>query len=230
MMGFALMMNNKKLYLLALTLFLYGTVANGNCDFDDFPVMSEMRVQSVIDDANYNNRPMMVKSFYAEAGYSKVADYYHRKWEDEYDDTAFGIWHQITIITKKCMMTVQVTPQDDDSSHGRLIISNPPEADFTKIGGDVLAPADAVVVSDLATNDGPKKGRVTMLSSADSVSEVAEFYLSEMQNKGWYSERDFNNQGARVLVFRDGLNISNIALLPAGDGTTQILVNEVISR
>ena len=51
MMGFALMMNNKKLYLLALTLFLYGTVANGNCDFDDFPVMSEMRVQSVIDDA-----------------------------------------------------------------------------------------------------------------------------------------------------------------------------------
>ena len=99
-----------------------------------------------------------------------------------------------------------------------------------EMGEDVLAPTDSVVVSDLTTNDGPKKGRVTMLNSADSVSEVAEFYLSEMQNKGWHTERDFSDQGARVLVFRDGLNISNIALIPAGDGTTQILLNEVRSR
>ncbi|OUR70952.1 hypothetical protein A9Q78_11440 [Methylophaga sp. 41_12_T18] len=226
MMDFVITMINKQRFLSLLLLGL-SSLAQANCDFDDFPVMDEMQVQSVMDDANYNNRPMMVRSFYADVSYQSVVNHYHKRWDKRYDDTAFGIWHQITTMTDDCMMTVQVTPQTDSDSHGRLIISNPPTIASTEpLGGDVIAPSDAIVVSDLTTNDGPKLGRITMLASSDSVSEVASFYQSEMVNKGWVSDRDFSEDGAKVLVFRNGLNVSNIVLIPAGDGTTQILINE----
>lgn len=211
-----------------ITIFAFSllqTTANAGCDFDDFPVMDEMQVQSIMEDADYNNRPMMVRAFVSEAGYQQVVDHYHRQWKDFFDDTSFGIWHQITTMTDECMMTVQVTPQGLSGSHGRLIISNPPTTESADIGVGLLMPGDAIVISDLKTDDGPKQGRVSMLASADSVSGVAKFYISEMQNDGWGLDRQFREQDAMVLVFRKGLDVTNIVMVPAGD-MTQILINE----
>ena len=213
-------------------LFSYSSHAMANCDFDDFPVMDEMLLTSVMGDANYNNRPMMVQSFIADdASYHDVVDYYHKVWDKRYDDTAFGMWHQITTITDDCMMTVQVAAQNNStSSNGRLIISNPTASDVSdNLGEDVLAPPDSVVVSDLVTDDGPKQGRITMLAAGGSTSDVASFYLNEMQRKGWTVDRQFNEGEAQVLVFRKGLDISNILVIKAGD-MSQVLINEEIIK
>lgn len=200
---------------------------SARCDFDDFPVMDEMRVQVVMDNASYNNRPLMVRSYYADTGSKNVIAHYHRLWKDRYDDTAFGIWHQVTTLTDECMMTVQVASETDNTSHGRLVISNPPTGNpRAELGEGVPAPAESVVVSDLLTDDGPKQGRVTMLTSSLSTSEVLEFYLSEMPRKGWSLERNFREGQHAVLVFKKGLDLSNILVTPAGD-MSQILVNEV---
>lgn len=209
----------------ALAFVFLQTTAQAGCDFDDFPVMDEMQVQSILDDADYNNRPMMVRAFVSEASYQAVVNHYHRQWKDFYDDTSFGIWHQITTMTDECMMTVQVTPQGLGGSHGRLIISNPPSTESADIGVGLIMPGDAIVISDLKTDDGPKQGRVSMLASADSVSGVSKFYINEMQNDGWGLDRQFREQNAMVLVFRKGLNITNIVMVPAGE-MTQILINE----
>jgi len=234
MAGFITMMINKR-YVAVGFIFLFlmniGS-AVADCDFDDFPVMDEMTLQSVMDDANYNNRPMMVQNFIADqASYHDVVDYYHRIWDKNYDDTAFGMWHQISTMTNECMMTVQVAAQNNSTpSVGRLVISNPPTSkEGDSIGADVLAPPDSVVVSDLATDDGPKKGRITMLSTAGSTSDVAGFYRNEMQHQGWVLDREFNEAESRVLVFRKGLNVSNILIIPAGE-MTQVLINEEIIR
>ena len=217
--------------LLSLGLMNMGA-AVANCDFDDFPVMDAMTLQSVMDDGNYNNRPMMVQNFIADqASYHDVVDYYHKIWDERYDDTAFGMWHQISTMTDECMMTVQVAAQNNSTpSVGRLVISNPPTSkEGDSVGADVLAPTDSVVVSDLVTDDGPKKGRITMLSTAGSTSEVANFYRSEMQHKGWALDREFNEAESRVLIFRKGLNVSNILIIPAGD-MTQVLINEEVIK
>lgn len=206
----------------------YNGHAFANCDFDDFPIMDEMTLQDVMGDANYNNRPMMVQNFIADdASYHDVVDYYHQVWDKLHDDTAFGMWHQITTMTNECMMTVQVAAQNNSTpSVGRLVISNPPAAvENDDIGLDVLAPPDSVIVSDLITDDGPKQGRITMLATAESSSDVASFYLNEMQNAAWSLDREFNEQESRVLVFRKGLDISNILIIPAGE-MTQVLINE----
>ncbi|PHS25412.1 MAG: hypothetical protein COA83_05675 [Methylophaga sp.] len=228
-MDFAITMN-KQFYLIFIAL-AFSMNVWADCDFDDFPIMDEMKVQSVLDDANYNNRPMMVRSFLADASYLEVVAHYHKVWDERYDDTAFGIWHQVTTITDDCMMTVQIAAQHAPTSSGRLIISNPPQGSpQAKLGEGVLAPADTRVVSDLITNDGSKQGRTTMLTSAESAHSVAAFYLSEMQSKGWHLQRNFMEGSAHALVFRDGLDISNIVILPTGDNKTQILINEVITQ
>lgn len=228
-----MMINKYKVALSMLCLlFTYNGNAYANCDFDDFPIMDEMAIQDVMGNANYNNRPMMVQNFIADdASYHDVVDYYHRVWDKRYDDTAFGMWHQITTMTNECMMTVQVAAQNDSTpSVGRLVISNPPAANENDdVGADVLAPPDSVIVSDLVTNDGPKKGRITMLSTAESTSDVASFYLNEMRHNGWSLDREFNEQESRVLVFRKGLDISNILIIPAGE-MTQVLINDEIIK
>ena len=236
MVDFIIMMIKQQKWLMhvvgAMLIASYHGMASANCDFDDFPVMEEMAIQAVMDDAVYNNRPMMVHNFIAdEASYHDVVDFYHKKWDQRYDDTAFGMWHQISTMTDKCMMTVQVAAQNNDTpSVGRLIISNPPTVDeHASVGEDVIAPPDSVVVSDLSTKDGPKKGRVTMLSTSESTRDVGQFYLNEMQRKGWAVDREFNEGESRVLVFRKGLNINNILIIPAGE-MTQVLINEEIIK
>jgi hypothetical protein len=203
------------------------SVAHARCDFDDFPVMDDMFIQSVMEDALYNDRPMMVRSFTTEASYHEVVSHYHRIWDKRYDDTAFGIWHQITTMTSECMMTVQVTDASSELTNGRLIISNPPSGRSRKnVGEDVLAPTDSVVVSDLSTVDGSKHGRVTMLSSEDSTRDVASFYRSTMPSSGWTLDSQFSEQDAMVLVFRKGANTRNVVIVPTDQGRTQILINE----
>lgn len=225
-----MMINKSFFYSVVIVMFSHGVSALANCDYDDFPVMEEMSVQSVMDDAHYNNRPMMVRNFVADASYQSVVDYYHRVWDKQYDDTGFGVWHQITTVTDDCMMTVQIALREGSPSSGRLVISNPPAGSANDIvGEDIIAPTDSDVVSDLVTHDGPKKGRVTMLSTGGSTSEVAHFYLSEMANNGWSLERKFVEQESRVLAFRKGLNISNILIIPAGT-MTQVLINEEIIK
>jgi len=222
----------KRLHFLPVlvALLLPALQAQAKCDFDDFPVMDDMSVRSIMDDANYNNRPMMVRSFSASASIDQVVDYYHKLWAKRYDDSVFGIWDQISTMTDDCLMTVQVAEESADSSFGRLIISNPPtvvaEAD---VGAGLVAPADAVVVSDLKTNDGNKVGRLSVLTLGESVREAAGFYMAEMQRNGWSLERNFSEQGGLVLMFRQGLKTSNVLLVPAGE-STQVLINEVEIR
>lgn len=199
--------------------------AQADCDFDDFPIMSAMKFFPLLADASFNNRPMMVKGYTSDDSLEEVAGYYHRQWKGRVDDSTIGPWFQVSSLQDECMMTVQIARQND-GTQGRLVISNIPEiAGDAEIGEGLLMPGDAVVVSDLSTKDGPKKGRVSVLASAGSSSEVAAFYLANMDQAGWRLEHSFNQDGAQVLVFRDGLNTSNILIIPAAD-ITQILINE----
>lgn len=229
-MGFVTTMIKQRLVHIytVLLLGLLSTAASARCDFDDFEVMDDMRVQSVMEDANYNNRPMMVRSFSSESTAEQVISFYHKEWKDRYDDTPFGPWYQVSTMTSECMMTVQLSVESPEHANGRLIISNPPTGNPTAgLGEDLLMPTETEVVSDLVTNDGLKQGRTSMLTSAGSPHDVAAFYRSAMDAKGWHLERDFREAEAHALVFRNGLDIYNVVLIATEDGLTQVLLNEV---
>jgi hypothetical protein len=198
--------------------------AHARCELDDFPRMDEMKLFSVLDDAIHNNRPMMVQGFIADHSMDAVIDYYHRKWKGRFNDSAYAQWYQVSTLTDDCLMTVQVAAHDD-GSQGRLVISNVPTVSSdTPMGEGVLKPTDANVVSDLATVDGPKSGRVTLLAVGESPTEVAQFYRSNLAASGWQQQQDFRKDQAHVLVFRQGLNVMNILIMPSPE-VTQVLIN-----
>lgn len=196
-----------------------------DCDFDDFPIMEEMKLYPLLADSTFNNRPMMVKGYTVDQGLDDIVDFYHSRWKQA-NNSSYGSWYQVSTLTHECLMTVQIARNGKQSSQGRLVISNVPTIDpEAALGEGVMAPSDAVVVSDLSTRDGPKKGRVTVLASASSPSELMQFYRGNMTMAGWVLEHSFSQDKARVLVFKDGLKTSNILLVPAGD-MTQVLINE----
>ena len=216
--------------LLVATLFLaYAPVLQASCDFSDFPTMSGMKLHSVIDGSQHNNRPIMVKGFTIDSEFEEVVNFYHHKWKGRFDDSTIGPWYQVSTLTKSCMMTVQVASMND-SSQGRLVISNIPTADpNAEIGVGLIAPSDAIVISDLVTQDGVKKGRVALLASGDSPAEVSAFYRSAMSAAGWLVDHSFAEDSSHVLVFRKGLNVMNVLIMQA-PGLTQILINEETVR
>lgn len=216
-------------WLIATALWLSPFAASSviaDCGFDDFPVMPEMKVSALMDDAQYNNRPLGVRSFSAEVSADSVLSFYQRRWRDRSVQSAFGPWQQVGTMEDDCFFTVQYGSAGDNS-FGRLLISKVPEAEGdAPLGVGVTKPADALVVSDMLTDDGPKKGRVTIITSDQSVSELASFYRTEMAMDNWSLEQNFSQQGGTVLVFRKGVDENNIVIMPAGDAT-QILINEV---
>jgi hypothetical protein len=127
-------------------------------------------------------------------------------------------------------MTVQYSEVPSAGAFGRLVISNEPKSNpDATLASDLRLPSGTFVVSDMKTEDGPKKGRVTILTSEGSVDQVAHFYRAQKLGDGWAVENEFREQGSAVLVFRKRLDESNIVITPAGEAT-QILINEVEVR
>jgi hypothetical protein len=217
-----------KLVLRVVIALAFAPVASvyAQCDFSDIPVMSEMQVSSLMDNAQYNSRPMAVRSFTANVAAESVASFYRQSWRDRYSESTFGPWQQIGTLEGECFFTVQYGGAGD-SAFGRLLISKIPKGDGGgKLGVGVIKPSDAMVVSDLLTDDGPKKGRVTMITSQQSVAELVRFYRTEMAANSWSLEQEFHRGSGAVLVFRKGINENNIVIMPAGEAS-QILINEV---
>ena len=225
------MTGGRGLQVVFLGLWFLSSAAWSECDFTQFPLMDDMSITDMGGQSVWNNRPMMIKGFTSEASLSRVKAFYHRVWEDRYDDSVFTIWQQITTITDDCMMTVQVAEQDfGGGSFGRLIISNPSRVSAgTPIGAGVFRPMNARVVTDMESKDGYKNGRVSLLTSTDTVDEVVEFDAKEMPRKGWALERAFQEGGGRVLIFRKEVSEFNVLVMEASE-VTQILINQVDIR
>ncbi len=198
------------------------------CTFEDFPTSSDMKLYSILNDAVHNNRPMMVKGFTAEVPVDQIIAHYHRVWKDRYADSEFGPWYQVSTLEKECLLTVQVA-SNAEHSQGRLVISNVPQVDVsTEVGAGVMKPSDAVVVSDLTTRDGVKLGRVTMLATADTPSEVARYYRSNLLGSGWKLLQNYRRDDAHMLAFRHGLDLMNVLIIPA-ETVTQVLVTSEVT-
>lgn len=204
-------------------------VVADTCDFEDFPVMDNMELVALMDDASHNNRPMMVRGYRSEDSREQVITYYQAEWEGRVDWSTYGIWDQITTLTDDCMMTVQVARDGVTESHGRLIISIIPSASSQgALGFDLVKPNDAIVVTDTLTNDGPKTGRVSLLSVESDVSSMKQFYRNEYHNDGWTLEREFEDAGNAVQVYRRGTETTNVLMRPSPSGSQVLLQHERI--
>lgn len=202
-------------------------LAQADCDFDDFPVLDEMVVASIAEQLQWNNQPMNVKAFSFDGPESSITAFYAGKWQDAVDFSKFGDWQQILHISEECLMMVQVQAHNGQSS-GRLMLVNPPAAELASrvLGSGVPMPPDAVVVSDMQTQDGASQGQLVMLASSESLEDNLRWYQSEMLRAGWQTNHLAQQQNDATLICSKGREQLSVVFL-RHEGFTQMLLNRV---
>lgn len=215
--------------LTTLCLLTASTLAVADCDFDDFPIMSEMLLGSIGDDVQWNHMPMAARSFHVPANRDQVMQFYERAWQGAVDHTHFDGWEQLLHINRRCMMLVQIKGLNSGFSYGRMLLTNPPDSGTTArpLGSGMPVPVGAQVISDMRSDDSIRKGRLVLLLGDDDLHRTRAWYESELLRQGWRLE-DRSDQGdAFVLNFAKGRELMNVGLVRVEDGRTQILLNRM---
>lgn len=212
-----------------LMLALWPLLARAECDFDDFPQMDGMRLATVAEAMQWNNMPMSVKGFSTDAGLQAVLAFYQERWAGAEDLTTFGAWQQVLHLNDDCMMMVQARTVGSQTS-GRLMLVNPPEDEQVQrvLGSGVPVPPDAVVVTDMQSQDAQRDGQLVMLLHPDSMASAVSWYQAEMVRSGWQLSRRAFSQNNATLIYSKGLKqLSVVFLRTTTENQTQILLNQV---
>ncbi len=219
--------SRKPLHWLLGCALLVSTLVRADCDFDEFPQVPGMQVNSIAENLQWNNLPMLVKGFRVEASQERVQAFYSGMWEDTVDFSEWGPWLQITHIDEDCMMMVQVQTRDGNS-FGRLMLVNPPDADRVAqpLGAGVPIPPDAAVVSDMKNEDDFRDGRMVMLASSDNLEASVAWYETELTRSGWRQEQRLLRENDATLGYSKGGVQLSVVFLRHGE-YTQILLNRM---
>lgn len=219
---------NKTFLNLLLSLSVLPLIARGDCDFDDFPQMDGMQLATVAEAMQWNNTPMSVKGFRVEAGLQAVLDFYADRWAGAVDFTEFGAWQQVMHINDDCMMMVQARTQQAQTT-GRLMLVNPPDEELVArpLGAGVPMPPDAVVVTDMQSQDEHRDGQLVMLLYPQEMSGAVSWYQAEMVRAGWQLSRRAFAQNNATLIYSKGLEQLSVVFMRTEGEQTQILLNRV---
>ena len=201
--------------------------AQADCDFDDFPLGPGMATSRVSDNMQWNNLPMNVHLFRSDASLEQVQLFYQNRWEGAVDASTFGPWQQITHINEDCMMMVQMQG-DERHSFGRLLLVNPPEAEASQrpLGEGVPIPPEAVVVSDLQSQDRFRDGQLVMLASSENLETSRDWYLNELPRHGWQLNQNTQQANDATLLYSKGHEQLSVVFLRHAE-YTQILLNRM---
>lgn len=214
---------------LPLVLALLPLLARAECDFDDFPQMDGMQVATVAEAMQWNNMPMSVKGFRVDAGLQTVLAFYNERWAGAADITEFGAWQQVLHLNDECMMMIQARTVGAETT-GRMMLVNPPAEELVqrKLGSGVPVPPDAVVVTDMQSQDAHRDGQLVMLLYPDNMASAVSWYQAEMVRSGWQLSRRAFGQNNASLIYSKGLEqLSVVFLRTTDDQQTQILLNQV---
>jgi len=211
-----------------LLLVALSPLVHADCDFDDFPTLDSMQLATVAEAMQWNNLPMSVKGFRTEAPLETVRDFYGKQWEGEVDFTEFGAWQQILHINEDCMMMVQLRTAEGQTQ-GRLMLVNPPDEELAQrpLGGGVPMPPDAVVVTDMQSQDSHRDGELVMLLYPETLDVATRWYEAEMVRFGWQLNRRQVSQNNATLIYSKGREQLSVVFLRTANEQTQILVNRV---
>ncbi|WP_153020678.1 hypothetical protein [Pseudomonas sp. BMS12] len=187
-----------------------------------------MQLATVAEAMQWNNTPMSVKGFRVDASLQAVLDFYADRWAGVVDFTEFGAWQQVMHINDDCMMMVQARIQQAQTT-GRLMLVNPPDKELVArpLGAGVPMPPDAVVVTDMQSQDEHRDGQLVMLLYPQEMSGAVSWYQTEMVRAGWQLSRRAFAQNNATLIYSKGLEQLSVVFMRTEGEQTQILLNRM---
>ena len=229
MMVFADLMSSVRVVILFLWLsgisFIGFSSSALACDFDDFPMPTDMETYPILDNVVHNNRVIIARGYTTDLTKDRLQKFYTRQWDNRVLMNKFGPWDQIFTLRDDCLFTVQMGNGTDEGTQGRLVITPAPTGAIGAVGEGLMVPPDSQVVTDTVMDDGPKVGRFSTIVSGMHPAGVERFYKAALSTSGWRLQNDWSDRDRRVMVFKDGLTLMNIVVSASPDGGSNIVLN-----
>ncbi len=221
----------KKLIMVVLLSISYASVANAWPKVM-YPPQTGLKT-ALADEMYVNGVPMQVHLFKTRLSVEQVLRFYRNRWADDFAESEYEQWQQISHYKGSYFITVQVKNADviDNGFEtlGRLNISSFDEHKKKK-PVDFPMLADSKIINDIETLDKDKKGRTLLFLNRQSLDDNIAYYKSHFTKNNWTQVMGKRvGDTGHVSVFKKNqdevtINIRSIA------GGSSVLVNEVLEK
>lgn len=172
----------------------------------------EMEVSWISQKMKFNGLPMSMQEFTADTSASKLIEKYQRYWRSKYDtDVAMsknGDAIVLGVRQRDYYYSIQIVPVTKTSSMGNLSVSIAPDAldssSLTKTSFPL--PSSANKLSRIEYNDDGVIAETLTFESRRSVSSIATWYQTRLQEEGWQLQRVTSEFGKQLYFQRNGEN------------------------
>jgi len=190
------------------------------------PVPPTTKVEALGRVMTWNTIPMRAQLFKSQLPVERVLAFFRDRWDDGFAENDYGPWRQISRQEDEYFITVQVQPDPEGGSHGRISIMHLHDRPVERLGTGVPMLQGSNVFNDLRSEDAGRRSRMTGLVNRFSLESNLDFYRRHYLERGWGVAMIQDVEEGHVSVFRKGNDEVTVVLNSTGMGTT-VLINEV---
>lgn len=221
--------------------FFYGVStahAAGSSLLDDVPVPPQATLEVISEEFQHNGQALLIARLVTSANYQTSLDFYRSAWESASDSEIPGYvereyenWVAISRLRNGTNTVVQFDKSSlsSDPASGAALISVMNLEQRVVASFNALShPGDAELLSSTRTNDIGRDSTVEVIKTSMAMGSSREYYRSKMRRDGWNLVSDRSALDSMVMLFNRKSEKIEIVLNPSNDGSTLIVINQVI--
>ena len=178
-------------------------------EWPEIPVPESARVVVVGEDMTINGLPAKIWELSSTQSPEEILGYYRKEWKNPavpdgpgYIEKEAGGWQIISRSEEPHLYTVQVVESAMGSSRGFLAVSMPME--LVGYQAERLPrPAGSEILSDVASDDAGKRGRVVQFRNSQSIEANYSFYRNRYLADGWQELSELPADRNKALLLMD---------------------------
>lgn len=195
-----------------LFIILYSNTALGWPKLE-FPESATVEV--VADNMQMNGYPMKTWVMKNKSSQQLTAAYFRKQWKRQsqlFHEQMFEGDYIVNSLQPPYLLTARIS-QSVDGVIAYIGVTEEADESRVKMGSKFPLPNGANVLSDIASNDVYKSGRVLVVSTSRSLSASYHFYRNHYLNRGWLEDSSLLDvsAGKAALILTKGANIVNLS-------------------
>ncbi len=223
--------------LIGLLLFVGVAQADSLKGWPEIPLPDNTTLTVVTDDSTFNGVPMRAWTFSTWQSLESTIEFYRQSWATSDSDLLLGNapgmqqnaaagWIILSRIEDEFLITLQLNEHETKTAKGILGITTlPGTKSIPRLGVGVDLDSQAEIISDIESQDGPKRSRTIIAMTKGRVAGVQEMYKQLYLRKKWQQVGAAGSRATSALMFNKNNQEVNIAVTEANDGVLVTLVS-----
>ena len=219
-------MKNKNFIFICLLFLNYQNAIAGWPDVIEPP---QSQSKKMVKEMYVNGVPVSVKFFNSRLSPERVVSFYRNRWADNFAESDSGPWQQISQLTNKYFITVQVKDGNDRGTQGRINITKLTK-NKRKVGKDIPMMLQSTILSEVVTKDELTISTMILLFNEYSVDENIQFYKNYFSKDNWVSIIDKSRPDiGSTQVYKNETDELSVTIKSVA-GISTVVLNKVVKR